>query len=92
MTQTFLRDLFAQTLVVALKLSLPMLVAGLGVGLVISLLQAVTQVQEMTLTFVPKVVAVVLIMLLAGPWMLDSLLSFTHQIYGAIPQMTAGGG
>lgn len=92
MTESFLRELFSDTMVVALKLSMPMLVAGLGVGLVISLLQAVTQVQEMTLTFVPKVVAVVIVILVAGPWMLDSLLSFTRELYAAIPDMSASAG
>jgi flagellar biosynthetic protein FliQ len=74
---------------VALKLALPTLVAGLGVGLVVSVLQAVTQIQEMTLTFVPKVVAVAVIMLVAGPWMLNTLLTFTTSVYDQIPNMTA---
>ena len=76
-------------IVVALKLALPTLVAGLGVGLVVSVLQAVTQIQEMTLTFVPKVVAVAVIMLVAGPWMLNTLLTFTTSVYDQIPNMTA---
>ena len=89
MTQAFLEGLLTQTLVVTLKLALPTLVAGLGVGLVISVLQAVTQIQEMTLTFVPKVVAVAVIMLVAGPWMLNTLLAFTTDVYEQIPNMTA---
>ena len=76
-------------MIVSLKLALPTLVAGLGVGLVISVLQAVTQIQEMTLTFVPKVVAVAVIMLVAGPWMLNTLLTFTESVYDQIPNMTA---
>jgi len=88
-TQTFLEGLLTQTLVVALKLALPTLVAGLGVGLVVSVLQAVTQIQEMTLTFVPKVVGVAVIMLVAGPWMLNTLLAFTTSVYDQIPNMTA---
>jgi flagellar biosynthetic protein FliQ len=88
-TQAFLQGLLTQTLVVALKLALPTLVAGLGVGLVVSVLQAVTQIQEMTLTFVPKVVAVAVIMLVAGPWMLNTLLTFTTSVYDQIPNMTA---
>ena len=74
---------------VSLKLALPTLVACLGVGLVVSVLQAVTQIQEMTLTFVPKVVAVAVIMLVAGPWMLNTLLTFTEIVYNQIPNMTA---
>ena len=76
-------------MIVSLKLALPTLVAGLGVGLVVSVLQAVTQIQEMTLTFVPKVVAVAVIMLVAGPWMLNTLLTFTTDVYNQIPNMTA---
>jgi flagellar biosynthesis protein FliQ len=89
MTQTFLQGLLAQVLTVTLKLALPTLVAGLGIGLTISVLQAVTQIQEMTLTFVPKVVAVAVIMLIAGPWMLNTLMEFTTSVYAQIPNMTA---
>jgi flagellar biosynthesis protein FliQ len=88
-TQTFLQGLLAQVLTVTLKLALPTLVAGLGIGLTISVLQAVTQIQEMTLTFVPKVVAVAVIMLVAGPWMLNTLMQFTTNVYAQIPNMTA---
>jgi flagellar biosynthesis protein FliQ len=73
----------------ALHLAWPPLLAMLAIGLVISVLQAVTQIQEMTLTFVPKVVAVAVIMLVAGPWMLNTLLTFTEIIYNQIPNMTA---
>ena len=89
MTQTFLEGLLTQVMVVSLKLALPTLVAGLGVGLIVSVLQAVTQIQEMTLTFVPKVVAVAVIMMVAGPWMLNTLLAFTTDVYEQIPNMTA---
>ncbi len=89
MTESFLQGLLTQTLMVSLKLALPTLVACLGVGLVVSVLQAVTQIQEMTLTFVPKVVAVAVIMLVAGPWMLNTLLTFTEIVYNQIPNMTA---
>ena len=89
MTETFLQGLLTQTLMVSLKLALPTLVACLGVGLVVSVLQAVTQIQEMTLTFVPKLVAVAVIMVVAGPWMLNTLLTFTEIVYNQIPNMTA---
>ena len=92
MTQSFLEGLLSEIMVVAAKLSLPMLVAGLGVGLVVSVLQAVTQIQEMTLTFVPKVVAVALVLLVAGPWMANTLIAFTEELFARIPDMTAGGG
>jgi flagellar biosynthesis protein FliQ len=91
-TQTFLEGLLSQVMIVAFKLSLPMLTAGLGVGLVISVLQAVTQIQEMTLTFVPKVIAVALVLLVAGPWMANVLMAFTIELFARIPDMTAGAG
>ncbi len=56
-------------------------------GLLISILQATTQIQEMTLVFVPKIVVVLLVVLIFGPWMLNILVSFTHNLLTAIPQM-----
>ena len=92
MTQAFLDGLITQVMVVSLKLALPTLAAGLAIGLLVSVLQAVTQVQEMTLTFVPKIVAVAIIMLAAGPWMLNTLIAFTIELYAQIPHMTASVG
>jgi flagellar biosynthesis protein FliQ len=70
-----------QTLFVAFKLAGPMLIAGLVVGLVVGIFQSVTQIQEMTLTFIPKILAVAGVLILAMPWMLSTLLDFTHEIY-----------
>ena len=89
MTQDFLQGLLGDMMVVVFKLSIPLLVAGLGVGLVISVLQAVTQVQEMTLTFVPKVVVAAIVLATMGPWMLNTLIAFTEQVWAHIPDMTA---
>lgn len=89
MSQEFLQALFGQSMTLVVKLALPLLVAGLGVGLLVSILQALTQVQEMTLTFVPKVVALVFIIVVAGPWMLNSLLAYTYELWQQIPNMTA---
>jgi len=91
-TQAFLDGLITQVMVVSLKLALPTLAAGLAIGLLVSVLQAVTQVQEMTLTFVPKIVAVAIIMLAAGPWMLNTLIAFTVELFAQIPNMTASVG
>jgi flagellar biosynthetic protein FliQ len=88
-TQAFLQTLMGRTITVTLELAVPTLAVSLGVGLLVSVLQAVTQIQEMTLTFVPKVVAVAVIMLVAGPWMLNTLLTFTTSVYDQIPNMTA---
>ena len=71
-----------------LQIGAPVMVVALGVGLIISLFQALTQIQEMTLTFVPKIVAIFAALLLFLPFMLSSLTSFTQGLFGRI----AGGG
>ncbi len=71
-----------------LLLSMPMLVVALVVGIAISLFQAVTQIQEMTLTFVPKIIAVFAAIIIAAPWMTERLISFTRDIFNMIPTLT----
>ncbi|MDX8407296.1 MAG: flagellar biosynthesis protein FliQ [Mariprofundaceae bacterium] len=84
-------DLVIQTGSEALKmvllLSLPMLGVALVVGIAISLFQAVTQIQEMTLTFVPKIIAVFAATILAAPWMTEKLVHFTHDLFAMIPTL-----
>ncbi len=70
-----------ESLTVALFLALPPLGIGLLIGLIISVLQAITQVQEQTLTFVPKIIAVFVALLVFGPWMLNILTSFAVNIF-----------
>ncbi len=77
--------LMAQTVKITLLVSAPALLVGLIVGLLISLVQAVTQVQEMTLVFVPKIIAVMFTLIVALPWMINLLLTFTHNLYSNIP-------
>lgn len=74
-----------QTLFLALVLTGPPVLAALVVGLVISILQATTQIQEQTLTFVPKLFAIVAILAVAGPWMLAQLVAFTATLYDSFP-------
>lgn len=69
--------------------SAPILGAALLVGLLISILQATTQIQEMTLVFVPKIVIVLLVTVIFGPWMLNILTDFTRSLYASIPQLLA---
>ncbi len=69
-----------------LLLSAPLLIAGLLVGLVVSILQATTQIQEQTLAFIPKIVAVFLALLFFGPWMLQQALEFTQTIFQSMNQ------
>lgn len=70
---------------VTLLISAPMLIVGLIVGLVISIFQAVTQIQEMTLTFVPKIIAVMVALLVALPWMVNLIITYTHNLFTSIP-------
>ena len=85
MSVDFIVGIMAETIRVALMISAPVLLVGLVVGVVISLFQAVTQVQEMTLVFVPKIVACLVVLVAALPWMINLLLSFTHQLFSNIP-------
>jgi flagellar biosynthetic protein FliQ len=85
MSVDFIVGIMAETIRVALMMSAPVLLVGLVVGVVISLFQAVTQVQEMTLVFVPKIVACLVVLVAALPWMINLLVSFTHQLFSNIP-------
>ena len=68
----------------------PMLLAGLAVGLIVSIFQAVTQIQEQTLTFIPKILALALVMVVLGPWMLNQILGYTTELWLAIPNLVSG--
>ena len=70
---------------IALMISLPLLSVGLVVGVLVSIIQAVTQVQEMTLTFVPKIVAMVLAAAFFLPWIMDKLMNFATTMFSPIP-------
>ena len=85
-------DLSRQALEVTLMVSAPMLLAGLVVGVLVSLFQAVTQIQEPTLTFIPKILAVSLALLLFLPWMLTTLVQFTRRVFEALPGPFPHGG
>ena len=85
MSDAAVLDLARQALTISAKLALPILLVALVIGTVISLLQAVTQVQEMTLTFVPKVVAIAAVLLMSGGWMLNQLVEFTRRLYESAP-------
>lgn len=80
MSSEFIIKLAGDAVYTVLKASAPMLVIGLVVGLIISVFQATTQIQEQTLAFVPKIVAVMLSILIFGPWILTTLVDFTYNI------------
>lgn len=71
----------------AFKLGAPLLIAGLVVGLLVSVFQAVTQIQEQSLQFIPKLIAAAVVLLVAGPWMLDSLVGWSTSLWGSIPTL-----
>lgn len=75
---------------VALLLAGPLLAVGLVVGVVVSLLQALTQVQEMTLTFVPKLLAMALVMVALMPWMAQVMIDYTTRLFTAMPELVHG--
>jgi flagellar biosynthetic protein FliQ len=83
-SQEFVLHIAREALLVALLLAAPALIIGLAVGLVISVFQATTQIQEQTLTFVPKIVAVLLSLLIFGSWMLTTLLNFTSNLFAGL--------
>ena len=84
MTPEFAVWILKQAIFTALMVAAPMLIVGLLVGITISLFQAVTSVQEITLTFIPKIVAVALVMLFAMPWMIKMVNSFTRELFSFI--------
>jgi flagellar biosynthetic protein FliQ len=80
-------NIAVQSILLATKLAAPILIVALGIGLVIGLLQSATQIQEQTLTFVPKLAGIALVILLAGHWMLGETIAFTHSLFNMIPQL-----
>lgn len=91
MNDTQVIHLGLQAMVMAAKLGAPILLTALAIGFVISLFQSVTQIQEVTLSFVPKAIGVGVVLLVAGNWMLHELVTFTTQLYESIPQLLSGG-
>lgn len=85
MTPEFVTFIGKETIQVILLVSAPVLIAGMVVGLLISVFQAVTQIQEMTLTFVPKIIVVFLVLLGLAPWMMEIMIKYTSNIFLNIP-------
>lgn len=74
---------------VTLMIAIPMLLVALIIGLLVSIFQAATQINEMTLSFIPKLIGVFLVLDLAGPWMLSVLTDYIHELYSSIPGMVS---
>ena len=85
MTPEFVIGFARQSIELTLVIALPMLGVGLGVGVLVSVLQAATQIQEMTLTFVPKIIAVFLALLISFPWIMDKMITYTQDIFLNFP-------
>jgi flagellar biosynthetic protein FliQ len=87
MTDSTVIHIALQTMVVALKLSAPILVTSLVIGFTVSLFQSMTQIQEFTLSFVPKLIGVGVALLVCGNWMLHTLVDFTDSLFAMIPSL-----
>ena len=83
-------DLAQDALIVAAKLGAPILITSLVVGFAISLVQSITQIQEVTLSFVPKAVAVAVAMIVCGQWMIAEMVTFTTDLFDRIPALVGG--
>jgi len=85
MTPEMIITLGRNAITTMLLIAAPMLISGLIIGLVISIFQAITQIHEMTLTFIPKIVIVAVALLVFLPWMINYMIDFTHNVFGIIP-------
>ena len=88
MSPEYITTLAIQAIKVAASLAGPLLLAALITGLIISLLQAATQINEMTLSFIPKIIAVVLVLIIDGPWMLSIMVDYIRILLTDIPNLT----
>ena len=87
MTPDTVMDVGREAMYVTMLLAAPLLLSALAVGLLIGVFQAATQIQEMTLSFIPKLMVLVFALLTAGPWMLNVLIEFTMRLFADIPGM-----
>ena len=87
MDQDLVINIAVHAMEVGLKVALPMLLVGLGIGLLVSIFQAVTQIQEQTLSFIPKIAGLAVVLVVGGPWMLGRLEGYTVGLYESIPEL-----
>jgi flagellar biosynthetic protein FliQ len=76
-----------QAVEMTLMLSAPMLLTALVIGLVVSIFQAATQINEMTLSFIPKMIGIFVVLIIAGPWMVNTMVDYMQRLFSAIPSM-----
>ena len=87
MNQDTVVSLATQAMKLAIEVAGPMMLVGLVIGLVVSIFQAVTSIQEQSLTFIPKIVALAAVLVILGPWMLDQLVTYAQNLYTSIPSL-----
>ena len=87
MTDAAVIEIATNAIMTSAKLAAPILIVSLGIGLGVSIMQSVTQIQEVTLTFVPKLVGVALVVVLAGHWMLREMMTFTQTLFTQLPSL-----
>jgi flagellar biosynthetic protein FliQ len=92
MTDAQVVAIAVQAMWVCAKVSAPILLVSVAIGFFVSVLQSATQIQEFTLTFVPKLIGLALVIVLGGNWMLNELISFTEQLYNLIPELVRQSG
>ncbi len=85
MTTDMISEIAQQTVLVAVKLMAPILLSSLAVGLLVAMFQAATQINEQTLTFIPKLASIILVLMIAGPWMLQVAIDFFQDLLREIP-------
>jgi flagellar biosynthetic protein FliQ len=87
---TAVLDIGMSAMLLAAKLAAPMLITALVIGFTVSLFQSVTQIQEVTLSFVPKAAGAAIVLLITGNWMISELISFVNEMFARIPGLLAG--
>ncbi len=87
MNDTHVTEIAVQSIILATKLAAPVLIVSLAIGLGIGLIQSATQIQEQTLAFVPKLIGVALVIVLAGNWMLGQTIGFVEHLFDMIPTL-----
>lgn len=90
MNQDTVVSLATQAMTLAVEIAGPMMLVGLIIGLVVSIFQAVTSIQEQSLSFIPKIIGLAALIVILGPWMLDQLVSYAQNLYLSIPQLIGG--
>jgi flagellar biosynthetic protein FliQ len=87
MTPDVISTIAQETVLVAVKLVAPILLSSLAVGLIVAMFQAATQINEQTLTFIPKLVTIIIVLMVAGPWMLQVIIDFFQNLMHQIPEL-----